>query len=57
MVVTSFTTHAVPMLRFETGDAAIPSERHIPCAFGLPFPVVEAITHNAYYIHGFYGMS
>ena len=43
MVVTSFTTHVVPMLRFETGDAAIPCEQSIPCPCGLLFPVVEAI--------------
>ncbi len=43
MVVTSFTTHVVPMLRFEIGDAAVPSERRTRCGCGLPFPVVEAI--------------
>jgi len=43
MVVTSFTTHVVPMLRFEIGDAAVPSERSTPCRCGLTFPVVEAI--------------
>jgi phenylacetate-CoA ligase len=43
MVVTSFTTQVVPMLRFEMGDAAVPSDRSTRCACGLPFPVVEAI--------------
>ena len=43
MVVTSFTTHLVPMLRLEMGDAAVASERHDPCPCGLPFPVVDAI--------------
>ncbi len=43
MVVTSFTTHVVPMLRFEIGDAAVPSDARTPCVCGLPFPVVDAI--------------
>lgn len=43
MVVTSFTTHVIPMLRFEIGDAAVPSARRAPCACGLPLPVVDAI--------------
>jgi phenylacetate-CoA ligase len=43
MVVTSFTTHVVPMLRFEIGDAAVPAAQSTPCPCGLPFPVVEAI--------------
>lgn len=43
MVVTSFTTHVVPMLRFEMGDAAVPGEQHGSCPCGLPFPVIDAI--------------
>lgn len=43
MVVTSFTTHVVPMLRFAMGDAAVPTARSAPCPCGLPFPVVDAI--------------
>lgn len=43
MVVTSFTTHAVPLLRFAIGDAGIPSDAGSHCECGLPFPTVEAI--------------
>lgn len=43
MVVTSFTTHAVPLLRYAIGDTAIPSKDGSPCPCGLPFPSVEAL--------------
>lgn len=43
MVVTSFTTHVIPMLRFAMGDAAIPSDAGARCECGLRFPVLEAI--------------
>lgn len=43
MVVTSFTTHVVPMLRLEMGDAAVPALPSAPCACGLRFPIVDAI--------------
>ena len=43
MVVTSFTTHVVPMFRFEMGDAAVPSEPGAACRCGLPFPTLDAI--------------
>jgi phenylacetate-CoA ligase len=43
MVVTSFTTHIAPLLRYAIGDMAIPSEKGRICECGLPFPTVEAI--------------
>jgi phenylacetate-CoA ligase len=43
MVVTSFTTHAVPLLRYVIGDTAIPSEEGRSCPCGLNFPTVEAL--------------
>ena len=43
MVVTSFTTHIVPMLRFEMGDAAVPASTSAPCPCGLQFPIVDAV--------------
>lgn len=42
MVVTSFTTHVVPLLRYAIGDTAI-AEVERPCGCGLPFPTVQAI--------------
>jgi phenylacetate-CoA ligase len=43
MVVTSFTTHITPLLRYAIGDTAIPSRENSPCPCGLAFPTVEAI--------------
>jgi phenylacetate-CoA ligase len=43
MVVSSFTTHVVPLLRFAIGDSAVPSKDGGSCDCGLPFPTVEAI--------------
>jgi phenylacetate-CoA ligase len=43
MVVTSFTTHIVPMLRFAMGDAAVPAPESAACPCGLQFPMVEAV--------------
>ena len=43
MVVTSFTTHVTPLLRYAIGDIAIPAPDEDPCPCGLPFPSVEAI--------------
>jgi phenylacetate-CoA ligase len=43
MVVTSFTTHVVPLLRFAIGDAAIPSKKATACECSLPFPTIDAI--------------
>jgi len=44
MVVTSFTTSVVPLLRYAIGDTAIPSVKDgNPCECGLPFPTVDAI--------------
>jgi phenylacetate-CoA ligase len=43
MVVTSFTTHVVPLLRFEIGDTAIAASDPRPCECGLPFPTLDAI--------------
>jgi phenylacetate-CoA ligase len=43
MVVTSFTTHIAPLLRYAIGDMAIQSEAGKICECGLPFPTLEAI--------------
>ena len=43
MVVTSFTTHVVPLLRFAIGDTAISSKNETPCECGLPFPTIDAV--------------
>jgi phenylacetate-CoA ligase len=43
MVVTSFTTRVVPLLRFAIGDLAIRGGEERACECGLPFPTVEAI--------------
>ncbi len=43
MVVTSFTTHVVPLLRFAIGDTAIAPQNGSPCECGLPFPTLGAI--------------
>jgi phenylacetate-CoA ligase len=43
MVVTSFTTHVVPLFRFAIGDIAIAPQNGTPCECGLPFPIVDAI--------------
>lgn len=43
MVVSSFTTRVVPLLRFAIGDTAIPSPGEDPCPCGLPFPTVDAL--------------
>jgi phenylacetate-CoA ligase len=43
MVVSSFTTQVVPLLRFAIGDTAIASRETDACPCGLPFPVIEAI--------------
>jgi len=43
IVVTSFTTRVLPLLRYAIGDAAIPSDGASPCPCGLPFPTVTAI--------------
>ena len=43
MVVSSFTTQVVPLLRFAIGDTAIASRETDACLCGLPFPVIEAI--------------
>ena len=43
LVVTSFTTHVTPLLRYAIGDAAVPRDGTTPCQCGLPFPTVEAI--------------
>jgi phenylacetate-CoA ligase len=43
MLVTSFTTHAVPLVRYAIGDTAILSVDSCPCPCGLPFPTLEAI--------------
>lgn len=43
LVVSSFTTSVVPLLRFAIGDMAIPSEDQDPCPCGLPFPAVDAL--------------
>lgn len=43
LVVTSFTTHVVPLLRFAIGDTAVASKEDRCCQCGLSFPTVEAI--------------
>jgi len=43
MVVTSFTTHVTPLLRYAIGDVAVPEKDVANCRCGLPFPIVEAI--------------
>jgi phenylacetate-coenzyme A ligase PaaK-like adenylate-forming protein len=43
MVVSSFTTQVVPLLRFAIGDTAIPSEPEDQCPCGLPFPTIDAL--------------
>jgi phenylacetate-CoA ligase len=43
MVVTSFTTHVTPLLRYAIGDLAIPADEQTRCKCGLPFPVVEVL--------------
>ncbi|MGC1485366.1 MAG: hypothetical protein WA789_16355 [Candidatus Acidiferrum sp.] len=43
MVVTSFTTRVVPLLRFAIGDMAIRREEDGACECGLPFQTVGAI--------------
>jgi|HubBroStandDraft_4_1064222.scaffolds.fasta_scaffold00518_7 phenylacetate-CoA ligase len=43
MVVTSFTTRVVPLLRFAIGDIAIRGEEQDACECGLPFPTIDAI--------------
>jgi len=45
MVVSSFTTSVVPLLRFAIGDTAIASKEKETeaCPCGLPFPTIEAI--------------
>jgi phenylacetate-CoA ligase len=45
MVVSSFTTSVVPLLRFAIGDTAVasPKEDTDACPCGLPFPGIEAI--------------
>jgi phenylacetate-CoA ligase len=41
IVATGFWTDAMPLLRYDTGDLAIPSEASCPC--GRAFPVVDRI--------------
>ena len=43
MVVTSFTTHITPFLRFAIGDVAVPAPSNMRCECGLPFPLLDAI--------------
>jgi phenylacetate-CoA ligase len=43
MVVTSFTTRVVPLLRFAIGDMATRGEDERACECGLPFPTIGAI--------------
>ena len=42
VVSTGFTNMAMPLLRYDTGDVAVPSDR--TCICGRNFPVVEEIT-------------
>lgn len=43
MVVTCFTSHVTPLLRFAMGDMAVPASSDKHCECGLPFPTVEAV--------------
>lgn len=43
MVVTSFTTHVVPLVRVAMGDMAVQAEAEFSCECGLPFPTIEGI--------------
>jgi phenylacetate-CoA ligase len=43
IVVTSFFTHMVPLLRYAMGDTAIAGEHECSCPCGLPFPTIQAI--------------
>lgn len=43
MVVTCFTTHVTPFVRFAIGDVAVPAPSDARCECGLPFPIVDAI--------------
>lgn len=43
MVVTSFTTHVTPLLRYAIGDVAVLTDAPESCDCGLPFPIVESI--------------
>jgi phenylacetate-CoA ligase len=43
LVVTSFTTHLTPLLRYAIGDATVCAGPVASCECGLPFPTVEAI--------------
>ena len=43
MVVTCFTTHVTPFLRFAINDVAVPAAEDACCECGLPFPLVGAI--------------
>ena len=43
MVVTSFTSHITPLLRYAIGDVAVLPDEETRCACGLPFPTFEAI--------------
>jgi phenylacetate-CoA ligase len=43
MVVTSFTTHLTPLVRYAIGDVAVPARDSLKCSCGAPFPVLEAL--------------
>lgn len=43
MVVTSFTTHGTPLIRYKVGDRLKLADRGKTCSCGWAFPIVEAI--------------
>ncbi|MDH3443513.1 MAG: hypothetical protein OEN50_06280 [Deltaproteobacteria bacterium] len=43
MVVTSFTSHVTPLLRYAIGDVAESAAVAAECPCGLPFPTVQAV--------------
>lgn len=43
LLVTSFTTHGTPLVRYRVGDRVTLDARHADCDCGWPFPVVESI--------------
>jgi phenylacetate-CoA ligase len=43
MVVTSFTTHLTPLVRYAIGDMAVPTRDSLECPCGAPFPALQAL--------------
>ena len=43
MVVTSFTTHGTPLIRYQIGDRMTLAAKHVACSCGWNFPIVSSI--------------